>query len=155
MQRILLALVLLAPCLTYADSKPDVTDLAWMTGAWKGPMGEQTLEENWLQPGNGTMVCVVRMTAGGKTNIYELIVIEEEADTLMFRVRQWLPGFVPLDPPGQTMVLAAIGDRRVSFKAVGPGNFQTLSYSRPVDGQFHIAVETQDGGSFDIQLTAE
>lgn len=152
MTRILLSLLLIAPCLANADTQPGVADLGWMTGTWVGPLGEQTLEENWLQPSAGTMACVVRFTGGGKTNIYELIVIEEEAESLMFRVRQWQPGFVPLDPPGQTMALAEIGERRVSFKAVGPGNFETLSYSRPAENEFHIAVKTQDGGAFQIQL---
>jgi len=152
MRRLLLSILTILPCLAHPASAPSVADLAWMTGTWVGPLGEQTLEEHWVQPGNGTMACVVRFTSGGATNIYELIVIEERAGSLVFQVRQWLPGFVPLDPPGQTMALAEIGERRVSFKAVGPGNFQTLSYSRPTDDEFHIAVQTQDGGAFQLQL---
>jgi len=150
--RIVLSFLIIAPCLGHSETRASVADLAWMTGSWVGPLGEQTLEENWIAPGDGTMACVVRFTGAGKTSIYELIVIEEEGESLVFRVRQWQPGFVPLDPPGQTMALADIGERRVSFKAVGPGNFETLSYSRPTDDEFHIAVQTQDGGAFEIQL---
>jgi hypothetical protein len=155
MTRIFISFLLILPCLAHSGTPPGVADLAWMTGSWVGPIGEQTLEETWLQPGNGTMTCVVRITSGGKTNVYEFIVIEEEADSLTFRVRQWQPGFKPLDPPGQTMTLAAIGERRVSFEANGPGNFKTLSYSRPVDDQFHIVAELQVGGVLQIQLRAK
>ena len=148
--RLLFAILLVVPHLTCAAPKVSVADLAWMTGTWVGPLGEQTLEEHWIDPGNGTIACVVRFTSNGATNIYELIMIEEEADSLVFRVRQWQPGFVPFD--SQTMALKDIGERRVSFKAVGPGNFATLSYSRPADDEFHIAVQTQDGGAFQLVL---
>ncbi len=148
--RILLMILLIVPSVAYAAAQVSVADLAWMTGTWVGPLGEQTLEEHWVEPSNGTIACVVRFTSNGATNIYELIVIAEEADTLVFRVRQWHPGFVPFD--SQTMTLADIGNRRVSFKAVGPGNFATLSYARPANDEFHIAVQTQDGGAFQLVL---
>lgn len=152
MKRLLLSLLLIGPCLAHSATPPSVADLAWMTGTWVGPIGEQTLEENWTEPAAGTIACVVRFRGEGKTTIYELSVIAEEQDSLMFRVRQWQPGFVPLDPPGQTMALADIGERRVSFKSVGPGSFATLTYTRPVDDEFHIAVQTQDGGAFQLVL---
>jgi hypothetical protein len=152
MKNLLLALFAIAPCLAHSESHPSVADLAWMTGTWVGPVGEQTLEENWTQPAAGTIACVVRFRGDGKTTIYELSVIEEVAGSLMFNVRQWQPGFVPLDPPGQTMALADIGERRVSFKSDGPGNFATLTYTRPVPDEFHIAVQTQDGGAFQLLL---
>ena len=116
------------------------------------PDRRATLEENWTQPAAGTIACVVRFRSSGKTSIYELSVIEEVEGSLMFTVRQWQPGFVPLDPPGQTMALADIGERRVSFEAIGEGNFSTLTYTRPVDNEFHIAVTTQQGGEFQLVL---
>ena len=152
MRTLLLALLLIAPYMVRADMPPSVSQLAWMTGTWVGPIGEQTLEESWTNPEAGTITCVVRFRHQGKTNIYELSVIEEEADSLMYRVRQWGPGFVPLDPPGQDMALAEIGERRVSFKAIGPGNFETLTYSSPVDDEFHIAVQPQEGPPFQLLL---
>jgi hypothetical protein len=132
-----------------------VSDLAWMTGSWKGPMGEQTLEENWTRPAAGTITSVIRITDGDQTNLVELILIEEEGDSLVFRVRQWLPGYVPRSAEPQTMLLTEIGERRARFEAPDPGELRSLTYSRPSTDSFNIDVETKEGVKFQINLKAQ
>ena len=153
-----LAAISLVACL-FASSgfaqmadEPTVEDLAWMTGSWVGPYGEQTLEENWIQPSGGSIACLVRITGGGQTNMVELILIEEVENSLLFRVRQWLPGFVPRRPEPQIMTLAAIADRRVSFDGTGDSDFKHLTYSRPSADTFQIDVEPREGAPFQIRL---
>lgn len=149
-------LVVLAslPSLTAAGETAKVTDLGWMTGSWAGPMGAQTLEENWTQPMGSSILSFIRFTGDGQTGMIEMIVIEEEGDSLVFRVRQWLPGFVPRTTEPQTMTLAAIGERQVSFEAES-GAFRRLTYSRPTAESFNIDVETRDGQTFQINLRAQ
>ena len=65
-----------------------VADLAWMSGSWVGPMGEQRLEENWTRPADGSIASLIRISGGGETELIELILIEEEEGSLVFRVRQ-------------------------------------------------------------------
>lgn len=129
-----------------------VADLAWMTGSWSGSFGEQTLEENWIHPVGGSIACLVRFTGEGGTGMIELIIIEETDDTLVLRVRQWFPGFVPRAAEPQIMALAEIGERRVGFVTAGAGDFQTLAYSRPTPGAFNIDVETKEGEKFQLNL---
>ncbi len=138
-----------------AGESASVADLAWMTGTWAGPLGEQTLEENWTQPLGGSITSLVRFTGNGKTGMIEMIVIEEEEESLVFRVRQWSPGFVPRTPEPQMMVLAEIGERRVRFEATQPGGLQSITYSRPATELFNIDVETGEGQKFQINLRAQ
>ena len=130
-----------------------VVDLAWMAGSWTGPLGEQTLEENWTQPRGGSIASLMRFTGTGKTSMFELIIIEEEGDTLVFRVRQWYPGFTPRSAEPMTMILTEIGERRVRFEATEAGELRSLTYSRPAPESFNIDVETGEGQKFQINLS--
>jgi hypothetical protein len=146
------ALVLASTGVAEVESAPKVSDLAWMTGSWIGPFGEQTLEENWIPPAGGTIACLVRITGNGQTNMVELILIEEVEDSLLFRVRQWLPGFVPRRPEPQIMTLARMSDRSVSFDGIGDSDFELLTYSRPSEDVFQIDVVPREGEPFQIRL---
>ena len=132
--------------------KGRVADLAWMTGSWVGAYGEQTLEETWIPPTDGTIACLVRLTGQGATGMVELILIEEVEDSLIFRVRQFLPGLVARSPEAQVMQLAEIGERRVGFTGTGDVIFRKLTYSRPVADRFTIDAETMAGDALQLHL---
>ena len=139
-----------------AGAAATVQDLAWMSGTWAGAVGPGELEENWTQPKAGSIQSLVRMTAGGKTNMVELIVIEEVPGddgetTLRLHLQQWDPGYKPR-PQGPThMVLDEIGDNTVAFVPDGEGMFNKLRYTR--DGEnFTIGIETPDGNAMEIPL---
>ncbi len=130
-----------------------IADLAWMTGTWSGAVGPGVLEENWTVPRDGSIQSVVRMTGGGQTSMVELIVIEEEDDTLVLRLQQWDPGMKPRTEGPTVMKLAEMGDSTVAFEVVGEGMFSTLRYTRDGD-TFTISITNPDGSSFDLPLTA-
>ena len=130
-----------------------VSDLAWMTGHYKGNTGNGSLEENWAKPEGGSIASLVRSTAGGQTNMIELIVIEEEGDSLTLRLKQWDPGMAPRAEGFQVMELIEIGDKKVVFKGTSDIGLQQLGYS--LNGkQFTIAIKTAQG-AFDILLTRQ
>ena len=130
-----------------------VADLAWMTGSWAGPAGEGTLEENWSRPLDGSIASLVRMRSNGATTMIELIVIEEENDSLVLRLQQWDPGFEPRTPGPQTMTLAGLEENSVSFEAVDEGGLAGLTFRRAGD-TFTVTVKTADGTTFPIVLKA-
>ncbi|MFT7130146.1 MAG: hypothetical protein ACI89U_002268 [Gammaproteobacteria bacterium] len=152
---ILLSLLLLISPYGSADVKAKIGDLSWMTGSWSGSLGPMTLEENWIVATDGSLASLVRMTGDGKTNMIELIVIEEKDDSLVLHVQQWDPGFVPRTPKAQTMKLAEIGDKQVGFKATEPGGMNTLAYSRPTPTTFDINIENSIGAKMQINLQAK
>jgi hypothetical protein len=138
----------------FAD-KPSVDDLAWMTGAWAGPAGPGiTLEENWIMPTGGSIASLVRMTGNGETSMVELIVIEEENDSLVLRIKQWNSGFTPRTAAPQTMALEKIGPNNVHFIAAGEGRMKSLSYTKTAQDTFTVDVETIEGEKFHIELKA-
>lgn len=130
-----------------------VSDLAWMTGHYEGITGTGSLEENWTAPVGGSIAAIVRSTGDGATNMIELIVIEEEGDSLTLRLKQWDPGMTPRAEGFQVMQLVEIGDHRVAFEGTGDGGLQELAYSLSGD-QFTISVKTEQG-TFDIPLTRQ
>ena len=132
-----------------------ITDLAWMSGDWSGPMQNGTLEEHWIKPTAKSMAALVRATGGDATQMIELIVIEEENGTLMLRVQQWNPGWKPRSPAPQVMKLAESAPNKVVFASTGEGGLKTLGYSRPAPDQFVISIETPQGAKFDIKLTGK
>ncbi|MGI9609332.1 MAG: DUF6265 family protein [Acidimicrobiia bacterium] len=147
-----LFLLVSAPALAQGPSAK-ISDLAWMTGHYKGNTGNGSLEENWAEPEGGSIASLVRSTGGGATTMIELIVIEEEGGSLTLRLKQWDPGMKPRADGFQVMELIEIGDKRVVFKNTGEVGLQQLGYSLTGD-QFTISVKTADGG-FDIPLTRQ
>ena len=136
-----------------ATAPPSVAALAWMTGTWAGPVGAGVLEENWTVPKAGAIQALVRMTADGKTSMVELIVIEEEAGTLMLRLQQWDPGLKPRTDAPATMKLLELGEQSVTFEAVSEAQFATLGYARDGDA-FTISIEDAGGNKIDLPLRA-
>ena len=138
-----------------ADDHPTVADLAWMTGSYAGPVGGGlTLEENWIMPVDGSIASLVRMTGNGATAMVEMIVIEEENDSLVLRIQQWDPGFVPRTPGPHTLTLRELGDSRVSFEAGDEAAFRNLTYSKPDAETFVIEVVMGGGPQARIELKA-
>lgn len=139
-----------------AEERPTVGALSWMTGAWAAPLGDTglVLEENWILPVDGSIASLVRVTGNGATAMVELIVVEEEDDTLMLRIQQWDPGFAPRTPGPQTLALRELGENRVSFEATGETGFRSLTYSRPAPDTFVIEVEEAPGEVARIELRA-
>ena len=137
-----------SPVLAQAPSAT-VADLAWMTGHY----ANDTLEENWAHPKGGSLASLVRGIGDGATNMIELIVVEEEGNSLTLRLKQWNPGMEPRAEGFQVMRLAEIGDRRVAFRNTGEGGIQHLAYS--LDGDTFTISVTTARGAFDIPLTKQ
>ena len=157
MRRVLLGLGLVLPlvCAPAFAQGPAATvaDLAWMTGHYKGTTGAGTLEERWARPLGGSIAALVRSTDGGATSMIELIAVEEEAGSLMLRLKQWDPGMSPRADGFEVMELIEVGDKKVVFRNTGEGGIQQLGYSLAGD-QFTISIKTAQG-EIEVPLTRQ
>ena len=105
MRRVLAALVIAAALPAAALAAPDVrilpqgqaspparlADLAWLEGRWVGEgLGGQA-EETYSGPADGAMVGHFRSLRGGKTFFYELMVLKEQAGSLVYRLKHFWP----------------------------------------------------------------
>ncbi|MBT4162407.1 MAG: hypothetical protein HOC70_17425 [Gammaproteobacteria bacterium] len=146
----------IAPSLEAAPRvKASVEDLAWMSGSWVGPAFGQTLEENWIRHKSGTIACLVRLANDESISMVELILVEEEEQSLTLRVQQWGPGYKARMPEPLVMELVELDERRASFKAITEGALKQLTYSRPTPDSFNVDVVDGQGASFTINLKAQ
>ena len=137
-----------------SEAPASVSDLAWMTGTWSGPVGGgNVLEENWTVPKAGSIQSLVRMTGPGGTSMVELIVIEEEEGTLRLRLQQWDPGLKPRTPEPNVMKLIDMGDNTVAFETENAGGIAKLRYTRDGDS-FTITITNPNGSQFSLPLKA-
>ena len=134
------------------SEKTSIANLSWMTGSWSGAMGPATLEENWTQAKSGTIASLVRLTTPEGTGMVEIVNIQEMDGTLVLHLQQWGPGFTAL-APAQKMLLDRSGEHTVTFKAASPGGLKQLTYSRPADNEFEVAVITADDQNVTIKMT--
>lgn len=77
-----------------AANRPAVSieDLHWLTGRWLGEGWGSTLEENWNPPMGGAMLATFRMIKDDQVQFSELCAIEQEAHSLIYRVKHFNPG---------------------------------------------------------------
>ena len=139
-----------------AANQPSINDLAWMTGTWSGPAGGgNTLEENWNTPKAGAIMSMVRMTGENGTSMIEVIVVEEENNSLVLRLQQWDPGFIPRTEKPNVFKLVGQGQRSVQWESIVEGaSIKKLAYESPAPDKFTINGVTQGGQEFQIQLAA-
>ncbi len=132
-------------------SHPHVGNLAWLTGAWSGPIGPDTvLEENWSTATAGTIASLVRITSPEGTTMVEIVHIEEIENTLELHIQQWDSGFKPRSP-AQKMRLSELGEQSVAFSAASPGGLKKLGYAL-VGEEFQIRIRTADDQEMVIKL---
>ena len=64
-------------CLAAALTAADLQSLAWLAGRWVNDDKGTLSEEIWSPPSGDAMMGTWRMVAGGKTRIYELLVLKQ------------------------------------------------------------------------------
>ncbi|MGI9323751.1 MAG: DUF6265 family protein [Pseudomonadales bacterium] len=129
-----------------------IDGLSWLTGTWRGPLGDQLLEEQWSVAQAGSIAALVRFFQGSETQIVELLTISESSDGLEMLIQQWSGEMQPLNPAPQRMALDQQSHRSISFKSASSGGMKHLHYSSPDDSTLLIAVELTEGTRFDLRL---
>jgi len=118
-------------------------DIRWMTGGWTGDLGPQSVEEAWSQPSGGTMATMVRLKTATQTLMIELIVIREDAQSLVLHLRQFSPALE--ERLAQDMPVTAVGADRVCFQAPTGSKIAQLEYRRIDEQTMEVDVTTGDG----------
>ena len=65
----------------------DIDKLAFMSGCWEGPFGDQLNHEQWMRPAGGTLLGVARNVKGDKTTFVEFVVIKEVDGKLAMNIQ--------------------------------------------------------------------
>ncbi|HEV7383012.1 MAG TPA: DUF6265 family protein [Dyadobacter sp.] len=118
-----LAYLLFCLCLSYCgftqSFKASVNDLGFMTGTWQVKHEWGDMEEFWGAPIGNSMVSSFRCVKDGKPVFYEFVVIEQEEDVPVMKLRHFNPGSIgweekdaPLEYP-----LISLTDKKAVFEA--------------------------------------
>lgn len=132
-----------------------VANLDWLTGTWRGPVGEGQIEEQWSATTPGSIAALVRIFDASGTNMLELVSISDEPAGLTLRIQQWSAQFEPRSPTPQTMRLAAssaVGPHSIRFEASSEGSLQQLEYISSDPESLVVRVTTSNGNQFDLPL---
>lgn len=132
----------------HAPIRAQLADLAWMAGAWKGPGLGGVAEEHWTRPSGGSMLGMFRLVNGkGKASVFELILIEQVDDQIVYRFRHFGPGHKPWEPPDKPLTFDLV--RLSANEALFESNVQTdpkrLTYRRD-DDKLQIRVQGEENG---------
>jgi hypothetical protein len=75
---------------------PDpLSKLAFLTGTWRGTVGQDHVEEIWSAPSGDSIVGTFRWVSAGKTTLYELLSIKAEGEDAVLRLRHFNAKFEP------------------------------------------------------------
>ena len=73
---------------------PQLEDLAFIAGHWKGPGGVTAIEEVWSKPSGDAMIGMFRIVSGGKTRMTEFMAFEQRENGPVLVMRHFGPGLV-------------------------------------------------------------
>jgi hypothetical protein len=95
---------------------------AWMAGHWSAEVAALggTAEEVWLPPTGGAMPGMFRLVRDGRAVVYELVLIEREAEGTFLRFKHVGPGWRPFEETPLVYLLSASDGSRVVFENVDP-----------------------------------
>jgi hypothetical protein len=131
--------------------KATVDQLAWVSGAWTGMLGDRTIEQHWSTPLAGSIVAMYRSIQANKPTLYELLAMENSADTVVLRIKHFTPGpgLVGQEAKDQSVdqTLVKLEDRLAVFEGGTPDAPIRVTFRSPDAAMLNITVERQRNGA--------
>lgn len=86
MKRMLTTLALVTAAAGAPDARQGrgIEQVAWLRGCWEAKTTSGAVEEHWTAPSGGSMVGLSRTVRDGALAAYELIVLRERGDRLVY-----------------------------------------------------------------------
>lgn len=109
-----------------------LADLSFLSGRWVGVEKEPLSEESWGTPAGDSMVGTWRLVAGGRTKLFELLMLVEDAGKVTLRLRHFDREGVAREEKGAPVVLPLVAKGRgvAVFEGKEGGSLLRLTYSR-------------------------
>ncbi|MGH7131855.1 MAG: DUF6265 family protein [Phycisphaerales bacterium] len=119
------------------DSKPaDVTRFSFLTGAWRGYIGSELVEEVWSAPSGNHLMGMFRwMGPDGNIRMSELLSITGEPGVARLRLMHFDPALRTREPGDKPLILrlAMIDGDRAEFVAEEAESLERVVYQRTGD----------------------
>ncbi len=100
-----------------AASAPQVSDLAWLAGHWRGEGFGGIVEEVWTPPLAGSMLGLFRHIKDGKLIFQEIVMLTQEEGVVTMKVKHFTPEFVSWESKQEVVNfrLERLGKREAFF----------------------------------------
>ena len=133
-----------------ASPPATIADAAFLVGHWTGEGLGGTFEEVWTAPRKGVMVGMYRGLKDDAPVFQELIVIREEAGSLMVRLKHFNPDMTGWEEKAQVVTMPFVARRDglvhfdgMAFKVTGPDTITCyLAIENKKDGSVREATFT-------------
>ena len=93
-----------------------VDDLAWIAGQWVGEAFGGSVEEGWFAPAGGSLSGSFRLVQNDVAVMYELLLIEQDADGVYYRFKHVGRGWEPLEEEPLEYRLTGLEGRKATFR---------------------------------------
>jgi len=100
-----------------------IQQLAWLQGCWEAASAGRTVEEIWAAPRGRSMVGLSRTVRGEELTEYELIVIRERGDRLVYIAH-------PSNQPSAEFLSTSLSEGSVAFENPAHDFPQRIGYRR-------------------------
>jgi hypothetical protein len=124
---------------TSAQQHERIARVAWLAGCWENTRAGSRTAEHWMKPEGGTMLGMSRTTEGDSTIGFELLMISEEEEGLVYTA--W--------PSGQSetsFLVADVMDSVVAFENPEHDFPQRIIYRLKADGTMEASIEGEVEG---------
>jgi hypothetical protein len=112
--------------------------LAWLQGCWETSSTARTVEEQWTAPRGRSMVGLSRTVRGGELVAYELVVIRERGDRLVYIAH-------PSGQPSAEFLSTSLSEGSAVFENPGHDFPQRIGYRRRGESLQAWIEGTKDG----------
>jgi hypothetical protein len=119
--------------------EPQLGQLSWLTGCWKGTGLGGEVEECWLRSPDNRFTSVFQMMKDGQQRFSEIVMISEFDGKLGMRVKHFDPDFNQWESDkgdGPTFTFVEIGENFIQFEG--------LRYEL-IDGVCHVTLDMKKG----------
>lgn len=124
--------------------KPNLENISWIAGNWKGEAFGGITEENWSEPSGGSMMATFKLINNGKVSFYEIEIIREVNNTLLLQLKHFNNDLKGWETKDETVnfPLIEITQNKVVFEG--------MTFERVNENQMNVYVEIhQKDGSIE------
>lgn len=141
---VLLGLVLPLAARDTISPVEQIQEMAFLTGHWKGPMGDKEFHAYYTTPEGGKVMSFSQLMSGDTVAFHEFEVFEPQGDTVVFRP---FPG----GRPATLLTLTALVKNKATFENPDKDFPTRIEYSRIEKDRLVITLSDPHGKSDKIQ----
>jgi hypothetical protein len=116
----------------------------WLAGNWVAEDGDSRTEEQWLPPAADTMVGMCRVTRAGKLGMYEFMVLEREAGSVVMWMRHYRWNLKDREPAAIRWTLTKVTENEAVFESSPDERFKNLIYRKSGASEMTASLVARD-----------